>query len=177
MPASSTLTVGPAQGDLLLRTTAEGKAARMGHALTLRVKDWQCVAQLEGGAPVSVTATIDLGSLEVVAGEGGVKPLSEADKRKVLAGAAKTLGDGQARFTATTIEGTFRLTGQLSLHGVTRPHVVDVTVVEAGADLRITGRTSVRQTDHRITPISQLMGALQVGDVVQVLVEVVVPQP
>lgn len=149
----------------------------MGHALTLRVRNWQCVADLEGGTPVSVATTIDLGSLEVVRGEGGVKPLSDADKRKVLASAATTLGDGLARFTTTSIEGAWHLSGELTLHGVTRPQVVEVTVVEAGADLRITGLAAVRQTAHGITPHSQLMGALQVGDVVQVLVDVVVPQP
>jgi polyisoprenoid-binding protein YceI len=169
------LTVGPAQGDLLLRTTAEGRAAKMGHSLTLRVRSWQCVAQVDGGTPLSADVTMDLGSLEVVRGDGGVKPLSDADKRKVLAGAAKALGSGAAHFASTSVEGGWRLVGQLTLHSVTRPQVVDVTVADEGATLRITGTTSVRQTDHGITPASQLMGALQVGDVVQVLVEVLVP--
>lgn len=149
----------------------------MGHALTLRVRDWQCVAQVEAGTPLGVDVRIDLGSLEVLRGEGGVKPLSEADKHKILAASAKALGAGEARFRAVSITDAWRLSGELTLHGVTRPHLVDVTVAEAGTNLRITGRTAVRQTDHRITPVSQLMGALQVGDVVQVLVEVVVPQP
>jgi polyisoprenoid-binding protein YceI len=177
MPSSSTLTVGPAQGDLLLRTTAEGKAAKMGHALTLRVRSWQCVAEVDGGTPLSADVTMDLASLEVVRGDGGVKPLSDSDKRKVLAGAAKALGAGTARFTSTSVEGSWRLVGQLALHGVTRPQVVDVTVVDEGSSVRIRGAAWVRQTDHGITPTSQLMGALQVGDVVQVLVEVVVPAP
>ena len=149
----------------------------MGHALTLRVRRWQCVAQVEGGTPLSADVTMDLGSLEVVRGDGGVKPLSDGDKRKVLAGAAKALGGGSARFTSTSVEGSWRLVGELTMHAVRRPQVVDVTVAEEGPALRITGTASVRQTDHGITPASQLMGALQVGDVVQVLVEVVVPAP
>lgn len=149
----------------------------MGHALTLRVRDWRCVAQLVDGAPLSAEVTLDLGSLEVVRGDGGVKPLSDSDKRKVLSSAAKALGDGAARFTTTSVEGEWTLSGELALHGVTRPQVVEVSVVSEGSDLRITGTASVRQTDHGITPYSQLMGALQVGDLVRVLVEVVVPQP
>ena len=175
--ASSSLTVGPAQGDLLLHTVAEGRAARMGHDLTLRVNDWQAVAQLESGTPVSATVTMDLASLEVLHGEGGLKPLSSGDKRKVLESAAKTLGDGRATFATTSIAPEWVLSGNLTLHGVTRPHAVEVLVVDDGDRLRIAARTSVRQTDFGITPYSQAMGSLRVGDVVQVLVELTVPQP
>jgi polyisoprenoid-binding protein YceI len=163
---SSSLTVGPAQGDLLLRTTAEGRAARLGHDLTLRVTDWQCVVQVEGGTPTGVRVTMDLGALEVLHGEGGVKPLTAGDKRKIVEGAAKTLGDGRAVFTTTSIEPSWTLAGSLVLHGVTRPCRVEVT----GADDRWVARTSVRQTDFGITPYSQAMGSLRVGDVVEVLV-------
>ena len=174
---SSSLTVGPAQGDLLLHTVAEGRAARLGHDLTLRVNDWQCVATVESGTPTGATVTMDLGSLEVLRGDGGVKPLSSGDKRKVLEGAAKTIGDGRATFATTSVAPEWVLSGELTLHGVTRPHAVEVLVVDLGDQLRITGRTSVRQTDFGITPYSQAMGSLRVGDVVQVLVELTVPQP
>lgn len=149
----------------------------MGHALTLRISDWRCTVQLEGGTPESADLTVDLGSLEVVRGDGGVKPLSEADKRKVLTNAAATLGPGPARFTTTTIEGRWRLTGELTLHGVTRPQVVQVGVEEQGDELRLVATATVRQTDHGIRPYSQLMGALQVADVVDVRADLVVPRP
>ena len=149
----------------------------MGHDLTLRVNDWQCVAQVASGTPVSATVTMDLSSLEVLRGEGGLKPLSSGDKRKVLEGAAKTLGDRSARFVTTSIAPEWVLSGELTLHGATRPHAVEVIVVDEDEQLRITGRTSVRQTDFGITPYAQAMGSLRVGDVVQVLVEVVVPRP
>src|SRR5690348_7499009 len=115
MPPSSTLTVGPAHGDLLLRTRAEGPAARMGHDLTFRVRDWECVTQLEDGTPVSVALTLHLASLEVLRGDGGMKPLTEGDKKKVLAGASKTLGNGPSRFTASKVTGKYMLHGLLDL--------------------------------------------------------------
>ena len=144
----------------------------MGHDLTLRVASWECVVQVDGGTPTGVTVTMDLGSLEVVRGEGGLKPLSEGDKRKVLAGAAKTLGDGRATFVTTDVTTdpasdvtpTWTLTGALTLHGVTRPQVVEVT----GRGELWTATASVRQTDFGITPYTQAMGALRVGDVVLV---------
>jgi hypothetical protein len=167
MPPSS-LTFGPADGDLLLQTVAEGRAARMGHDLTLRLRDWQCVAEVAEGTPLGARFSMDLRSLEVLRGEGGLKPLSEGDKRKILEVAAKTLGDGRTVFTTTRVEPGWRLIGELTLHGVTRPHAVDVRVAQG----RITARTVVRQTDYGITPSSQAMGSLRVGDDVQVLLDV-----
>ena len=143
----------------------------MGHDLTLRVEVWECVVQLDGGTPTSATVTMDLRTLSVLRGEGGLKPLSEGDRRKILEGAARTLGDGGASFVTTGITGEWVLTGELTLHGVTRPHVVEVVA----RDGRLQARTSVRQTDFGITPYSQAMGSLRVGDLVQVLVDV--PQP
>jgi polyisoprenoid-binding protein YceI len=176
--ATSSLTVGPAQGQLLLRTKAEGKAARLGHDLTLVVHEWQCTAQVTDGAPVSAEVVMQLSSLEVLRGDGGAKPLSAGDKKKVLASAAKTIGSpSEARFVTTSVAEGWELTGELSLHGVTRPQVVHVSVTPEGSDLRITGTTRVRQTDHGITPYSQMLGALQVGDEIEVLVDVVVPAP
>jgi polyisoprenoid-binding protein YceI len=175
---TSSLTVGPAEGQLLLKTTAEGKAARLGHALTLVVHDWQCVAQVTDGKPVSAEVVLQLASLEVLRGEGGAKPLSAGDKKKVLSSAAKTIGSpSEARFVTTAVAPGWELAGELSLHGVTRPQVVHVTVAQEGTELRITGTATVRQTDHAITPYSQMLGALQVGDEIRVLVEVVVPAP
>lgn len=175
------LTVGPAQGDLLLRTTAEGRAARMGHALTLRARTWKCVALVDQGAPVKVEATIDLTTLEVVRGDGGLKPLTEGDKRRVLANARRTIGTSSARYTSTTSTGSWEqggtLQGELELRGLVRPQHVVVSLTDEGEALLIVGRTSVRQSDHGITPYSQMMGALQVGDVVEVQVEVRVPRP
>ena len=45
-----TTTVGPSEGTLLLKTGVEGRAARLGHALTLRISEWACTATLDGGA-------------------------------------------------------------------------------------------------------------------------------
>jgi hypothetical protein len=171
------LTVGPAQGDLLLRTTAEGRGARLGHDLTFRVRTWQCVALVDQGVPVRVEASIDLATLEVLRGDGGLKPLTDGDKRRVLSNARKTIGPNSARFLATEASGGWTLRGQLDLHGVARSQVVQVSVTEEGPELRIEGRASVRQSSHGITPYSQMMGTLQVGDLVEVHVEVRVPRP
>ncbi len=172
MPTS--LTVGPEQGDLLLLTTVEGKAARLGHALTLKVGDWKATVAHDGEVPTSVTVTAQLASLEVVAGKGGVKPLSDKDKRTILESAGKTLGVSrfpQLTFTSTSIDGEYVVHGDVDLHGAVQP--VDVEVSRDGE--RLTATTTIVQTAFGISPYSQMMGTLQVGDAVTVRLEVTLP--
>ncbi|MCU1673260.1 MAG: S-adenosyl-L-methionine-dependent methyltransferase [Frankiales bacterium] len=85
------MTVGREQGSLLLRTVVEGKAARTGHELTLLVTSWECRTEVDGDTPVSVELRAQLPSLEVLNGEGGVKPLSDRDKRSIKDNALRTL--------------------------------------------------------------------------------------
>ncbi len=164
---TDSVTTGPGDGELLLLTSVEGKAARLGHALTLRVEDWSCTTTFDGQTPTAVTLTAQLPSLSVVKGTGGVKPLSDKDKRTILTSAGKTLGaekNPTLTFTSTSIDGTSAVHGTVDLHGTTRP--VDVTVTVEGDQVQAT--TTIRQTDFGITPYSQMLGALQVGDDVEV---------
>jgi polyisoprenoid-binding protein YceI len=57
----------------------------------------------------------------------------------------------------------FMLRGELTLHGVTRPLAVRITVTETADRLQATGRTTLRQTDFGITPISKA-GVVKVKD-------------
>ena len=167
--------LGPADGDLLLFTTAEGKAARLGHALTLRVKDWTAEVTFDGSTPKGTTVTAALTSLEVVTGKGGVKPLSGKDKRSILESAGKTLAVTKhptLSFTSTGIDGAYVVQGTVELHGVTQP--LEVAVAVDGAEVVAT--TTVRQSSFGISPYSQMMGALQVGDDVAVRLAVTVPR-
>ena len=159
--------LGPADGDLLLFTTVVGKAAKLGHALTLRVTDWTATVTFDGPTPTGTTVTAALASLEVVEGKGGVKPLSDRDKRTLLDSAAKTLGVSKhptLTYTSTGITGAYVVQGTADLHGVTQP--LEVTVAVDGDEAVAT--TTVRQSSFGISPYSQMLGALQVGEDVAV---------
>jgi polyisoprenoid-binding protein YceI len=177
---SQIMTVGPAQGDLLLMTGVEGKAARLGHALTIVVRDWECKTLFEGDTAVSTAFTAQLGSLEVRSGKGGAKPLSDRDRRSILESAGKTLGTSKhptLDATSTEIAPGYQVTAEVSLNGATRPLTVAVSVVEEGDSWRITATATVRQSDFGIKPYSQMMGTLQVSDDVRVHLEVLAPKP
>lgn len=166
------LTVGPAQGDLLLHTGVEGRAARLGHRLTLAFTDWQCTAEVVDDVPTEVVLDIAMSSLEVRRGEGGLTPLGPLEKRQVRSNALKTLDAKRypgARWSSTGATETgagFLLEGMLDLHGQQHPCPVRLDV--AGG--RAHGTAEVLQTAWGVTPYSQALGSLRVTDAVAVTV-------
>src|SRR6516225_8439498 len=97
--------LGPGSGGrLLLKTGRAGLAARAGHDLTIEVTRWSAQvdvpAERDGGAAAAtVSAELDLGSLEVREGTGGAMPLTDRDRREIKKQMGQILGGGSASFT------------------------------------------------------------------------------
>lgn len=178
-----TLEIGPGNGTLSLHTGVEGKAAKMGHNLTIALSDWSASTTFEDGEPVSVTLRASLASLQVVKGEGGVKGLSDKDKetiRGTALGAMKAAQHPDATFTSsqvTTAPTGWDLTGQLSIAGATRPATVHVEVTGAGPHRTLSGVVPVLQSEHGVKPYSAMMGTLKVRDRVEVRLDVTIDVP
>lgn len=178
MVGMRTTTVGPSHGSLLLKTGVEGRAARLGHALTLRVSDWECTTTLDGEIPLSVELRAQLPQLEVVKAEGGLKPLSDKDRRSIVDNARKTLKTArhpEAVFTSTAVQPAgagWSLLGNLSIGGVIRQIAVDVAISDGQ---KVAAHTSVVQSHHDLSPYSLMLGALQVRDQVEVHLEAHIP--
>jgi polyisoprenoid-binding protein YceI len=60
-----------------------------------------------------------------------------------------------------------RITGSLSLHGLTRNHSIDAQVMVNGQTLRAQGEFPLRQSDYNIKPVSVMGGTLKVKDEVK----------
>jgi polyisoprenoid-binding protein YceI len=168
--------IGPESGTLFLHTTRQGLAAQAGHDLTIEVTSWSgTVTMGDDLAGATLEVTIDMGSFRVISGTGGVKPLSERDKREILSNAAKTLGVDkfpQARFVATDVSASGdhgTVSGTLTLHGTDRPLQLDVTRT---GDNKYEVTATVPQSEHGIKPYTGLFGALKVADPVSVRAEV-----
>ena len=161
-------------GELLIRTGVAGRAAQMGHRLTIAMRSWQATTQWNSGEPVSAELTVDAGSLEVVRGEGGLTPLSGPEKILVRSNALRSLGARRfprITFAAKTIEKTeegYRLTGALTIHGKTREQTVEVRTDDLDGSWWLSSETTVRQSEFGIKPYSQLLGSLKVADDVTV---------
>ncbi len=173
-PGSRTLT--PADGDLLLLTSVEGPMARLGHELALRGDIWNATVTIGDSAEAtSLQATVDLTSLSVQGSRVPGKTVPEKDRGEILTHAQKALQTqkhGQASFTSTAVRGDWNavvVDGQLTLHGQTRPQ--SFRVETTGGGYRLSGQ--VTQSDYGIKPFAIMMGALKVGDVIDV--EITVP--
>jgi polyisoprenoid-binding protein YceI len=161
-------------GELLIRTGVKGRAARMGHRLTIVMTRWQATVSWAGAEPVAAELAVETDSFDVLRGEGGVKGLSGPEKTLVRSNALKSLDAGrfpEIRFTAETIDKTddgYRLTGKLQIRGKSRQHVIDLRTEDLGDSWRMSAESGVRQTDYGVKPYSLLMGSVQVADDVTV---------
>jgi polyisoprenoid-binding protein YceI len=161
-------------GELLIRTGVAGRAAPIGHRLTLAMRRWQATIQWESGEPVSAELTVDVDSLEVVRGDGGLTPLSGPEKILVRSNALRVLGARRFPrivFAAKAIEKTadgYRMDGSLTIRGQTRTQRVDVRTDDLDGSWWLSSETTVRQSEFGIKPYSQLLGSLKVADDVTV---------
>jgi polyisoprenoid-binding protein YceI len=161
-------------GELLVHTGVTGRVAKMGHRLTIAMNSWQATVRWTGGEPVEVELTVEVDSLQVLRGKGGVTPLSGREKALARSHALKSLDADRfphIRFQANDIEKTgdgYRLTGTLEIGGTARKRVIDLLVEDLGDSWRLSCEAVVRQSGFGVKPYSMLMGSMKVVDDVTV---------
>lgn len=176
-PAPGEQKIGPPSSTLRLRTYRQGLAAKAGHDLVLEATAWSgtVVVPAEGDVSPSVTVEVDLRSLRVVEGTGGVKPLTDGDKeeiRKTMQKPLRTADHPTATFRSTEVrvEGDrATLRGELSLAGQTHP--LEIQARREG-DGPVVGHAEVVQSEWGIKPYSGFLGALKLRDAVELDVSV-----
>jgi polyisoprenoid-binding protein YceI len=169
--------LGPDRGRIILRTFRDGLAAQAGHDLTIEATRWSGVLAVNGDlAPGGLDVRVDLGALVVRDGTGGVKPLSDRDRREIAMTARRTLAADrypEAVFAAGTFTpaagGGGEINGTLTVHGQTRP--LWMRVSQTGPD-RYHAEATVVQSDYGIKPYTAFLGALRVRDAIDVAVDV-----
>ncbi|MCW2686673.1 MAG: hypothetical protein JWR37_1563 [Mycobacterium sp.] len=161
-------------GELLVHTGVTGRAAKLGHRLTIAMNSWGATVSSVVGEPTAVDVTVEVDSLEVLRGDGGLKPLSGTEKAVARSNALKSLGTNRfprIHFRAEDVEKTgdgYRLTGTLDIHGMARKRVIDLAVEDLGASWRLSGSAVVRQSEFGVKPYSLMMGSMKVVDEVTV---------
>ena len=162
----------------MLKTGRVGVAARAGHDLTIEVTNWSAVIEVPaedagGVTAATVSADLDLGSLVVREGTGGVKPLNDSDRADIKKTIGGILGTGTATFTSSriirtgatggAIEGTFTLNG--------KSQQVRLQVTEP-APGHYRGSATILQSAFGLKPYTGFFGALKLKDEVGVEFEV-----
>lgn len=159
-----------AEGELQILTGVAGPAAKMGHRLTIAMASWRADVQWRGKQPAAVELVVDVDSLQVVKGEGGVTPLSGPEKGVVRANALKALDVKkypQITFSAQDVTKTvagYRLEGTVEIHGTARPQTVDLAVEDSGDVWVMSASVPVVQTQFGVKPYSLFVGSLKVAD-------------
>src|SRR6266511_2794450 len=146
--------LGPESGRLLAKTTRTGLGAKAGHDLTIEVTRWHGRATVDTAnrANSSVTVEVEMDSIEVREGTGGVKPLTDADRAEIQKTLKEVLHAAQhptITFRSRGVDGSagsFTLDGELTIMGITRP----VTVQGGVTDGRVVGGATVVQSQWGI---------------------------
>jgi hypothetical protein len=160
--------------ECLVFTKKEGMLSKVAHDLKIRVTD---LALAWDGA--TLTGRFDPGSLRVVAamvrGRESAGMLSEGDKKKIEKSIVSDVLHARKhpriefRSTRVAAEGEgYRIEGELSLHGVTRP----ITAKLGRRGARWGTRVSIHQPDYGIEPFSAMLGTLKVKPKVEVSLSV-----
>jgi polyisoprenoid-binding protein YceI len=174
--------LGPDNGRIVIRTFREGLGARVGHDLVIDVTRWSGELTVnDDKSPAAIGARIDMNSWIVREGNGGIKPLTDRDRREITTTARRVLSVQQhpeAEFTATRFtpagDGEGTIDGTFTLVGTARPLRLQVSQVGPGR-YRATG--TVIQSSYGIKPYTGFFGALKVRDAVDFEAEVEVPSP
>src|SRR6266404_5634030 len=165
------LDAGKSQFSVMAYST--GLLKTFGHDHVIAIRDFTGETHLapDSDLPVSVTIVIRAGSLTVTD-----KNVSESDRRKIEGDMhGKVLETNlypQIVFRSTRIMGQkttkgaahLQITGDLTLHGVTRPIHFEAEAERHGNQVRTSGAFSIRQTDHKIKTISVAGGSVRVKD-------------
>ncbi len=156
-----------ANAECCVFTFKEGLLSPIAHDLRLAVGDFSIEVD---AANSSVSASFDTGSLRVdVPMKDGIEnptALSSADKAKI-AGQIRDDVLHSSKFPTATFrsssvtaraDGGYDLSGDLTLHGVTRPLAAQTRVVAGRQQVELT----LHQPDFGITPYRAMLGTLKI---------------
>jgi polyisoprenoid-binding protein YceI len=166
----------PTEAECFVFTFKEGLLSKVAHDLKLRVTRFRL--SLDAAAS-TVSAVLDASSLRVDSamrsGREAPGVLGEADKRKIEASTVAEVLHSERhpeiRFEGRRVEsasGGFEISGELTLHGRSRPLVLPV---RREGD-RLVAEVTLNQPDFGIKPFSAVLGTLKVQPVVRVRVTV-----
>jgi polyisoprenoid-binding protein YceI len=154
--------------------------AKLAHDLILTATRWNGTLNVDADNPAASSAdlTIDARSIEIVEAVGGMKSLSDKDRRDIGKNIdEKVLQTGkfpELKFASSSVSGSepnFTAAGNMTIVGNTRPANVAINV----NGTTVTAKTTISQKDFGIKPFSAMMGAIKLRDDVEFELTVELP--
>jgi polyisoprenoid-binding protein YceI len=143
--------------------------AKLAHDLVLTATRWSGTLNCDGDNPAvsSASLSIDARSIEILEAVGGMKSLSDKDRRDIAKNidekVLETSKYPELTFESTSVSGSapnFNAAGNMTIKGTTRP--VNVALNVNGN--QVSGKTTISQRDFGIKPFSAMMGAIKLRD-------------
>lgn len=173
-----TLLLDQGDGNLTIRTGVAGGAAKVGHSLLISMDVWRAEVGVDDGQPVSVSVEVEVESLSVREGTGGLRPLSGLDREMIHGNAVRSLKAKKHprigfRSTAMHRDGSaMDVAGVLTIAGESRDVATVLRVQESAESVAVSASVPIVQSDFGIKPYSLMFGQLRVSDEVEVHLEV-----
>jgi polyisoprenoid-binding protein YceI len=146
--------------------------AKLAHDLILSPSQWSGTMNVDADNPAASSASlsIDARSIQILEAVGGMKSLSDKDRRDIGKNIDEKVLD-TSKFPTLTFESTsvsgsepnFNVAGNMTIKGTSRP--VNVALSVNGS--QVAARTSISQKDFGIKPFSAMMGAIKLRDDVE----------
>jgi polyisoprenoid-binding protein YceI len=143
--------------------------AKLAHDLVLTATKWSGTLNVDADNPAASSAdlSIDARSIEIVEAVGGMKGLSDKDRKDI----GKNINDKvlqtgkfpEITFQSTSVSGSepkFTAAGNMTIVGNSRPVNVDLNV----NGTTVVGTTKISQKDFGIKPFSAMLGAIKLRD-------------
>jgi polyisoprenoid-binding protein YceI len=160
------------QSRLTVHAFVRGLLSAFGHSPTLVVRGLAGEVEFDQAAPgaTSLRLSFSADSLAVI------DNISDTDRREIERKTREEVLEA-ARYPEIVFQSVnvspqrtgedryrVRLSGQLSLHGVTRTQTIEADVLLTQNCLRARGKSTLRQSDYRIEPVTALGGAIKLKD-------------
>jgi polyisoprenoid-binding protein YceI len=168
------------RSELVVRLFKGGIAAAVAHNHVIRAVEYSGGAKVDPDDPEAASIWVDVQTASFKVDEpeirekfGLSKSISDGDRQKIQAMmlSAKQMDIERyptMRFVSMSVEaqseGRYLITGDLTIHGVTRSIIFPVTVEEGDRFLRGSASIDFKQSDFGIEPYSALFGAVRNRD-------------
>lgn len=171
--------IDPPASRLTVKVFASGPLAAFGHDPALVMRDVKGELELDPEAMTSASLHLvvrpDALSLTNDMNEADRREIERRAREEVLMTATYPEIIYDCRPGQAVVRSPMQLTlsGELTLHGVTRPQPVAVRLFVTGDVVRAQGEASVRQSEYGIRPITAAGGMLKVKDELKLTFDIV----
>jgi polyisoprenoid-binding protein YceI len=187
-PAPRTYAIDAKRSMLVLQVFKDGAASAFAHDHTVHATELAGEIVADAAAPESARVSVTVQTKSLVNDDAqvrrtfGLEPtVPEKDKKEVEKSMKGPEQLDVARFPTITFKSTgvekhgdkLMLVGDFTLHGVTKPLRMPVTVTVKDGEIVGDGKVRFKQSDHGITPYTAFLGAVKNKDEVVLNVHLV----